>query len=89
VIHVQTDGPHWFIDNMRMQYMRVPLSEGPREEPYKTMSEGTVLEDFVWHPMAGYTINATEGRLRIKYEQDGEFVTLGAPNPRILSGPTS
>jgi len=89
MIHVQTDGSHWFIDNMRMQYMRVPLYEGPREEPYKTMSEGTVLEDFVWHPMVTFSVDMTEKRLKIAYERDDEIVWLGAPNPRILSGPTT
>jgi len=84
---VRTTGSHWFIDNEEMRYMRVPLLEGPREEPWLRMSEGTVLEDLIWHPMTSFRIEPG-GRLKIGYLLDGEEVFLSAPNPVIIHGPT-
>jgi hypothetical protein len=86
VIHVRTLGSHWYIDahGGKPRYMRMPLFEGPREEPYKEMSEGTVLEDFKWHPMVTWAIR--DGQLRICYRdpEDNETYWIRAPGAEVV-----
>jgi hypothetical protein len=47
----------WEIDLDLLRYRRWPKAEGPREEPFKSYSDGTKLEDLIWHDCTGAHID--------------------------------
>lgn len=54
MIKIETSGSYWFIDEDTKRYMRTPKEEKPRQ----WASEGTVLQDLVWHDFDSWEIRS-------------------------------